>query len=347
MAQPRRGAKRPTIADVARLAGVSEGAVSFAVNDRPGVSAETRERILRAAEELGWRPSAQARALTQARAFAVGLVMARSVDGLDADDFFTRFLVGLERALARRDFALLLRVIGQEEDIELEAYRRLAQVGRVDGVILTDVRRRDPRFAILEQAGLPAVLAGQPLEPCPFPAVETDHAAGVTALTEHLIGLGHRKIAFAGGNPELEHVQTREAAWRAAVEAAGVEPGPSDAVVAGDAGTADVTGRLLGAADPPTAVMYASDQLAAAGLAVARERGLRVPEDLSITGFDDAAVALHCSPPLTTVRLDYVGFGEAAADVLLAEIHDEPRPELPGFPAELVLRGSTGPPTGS
>jgi DNA-binding LacI/PurR family transcriptional regulator len=339
MGTPRR-AKRPTIADVARRAGVSEGAVSFAVNNRPGVSPETRERILRAAEELGWRPSAQARALTQARAFAVGLVMARSAERLDADDFFTRFLAGLERALAQRDFALLLQVIGQDEDAELEAYRRLAQVGRVDGVILTDVRRADSRFALLEKAGLPAVIAGQPLEPVPFPAVETDHAAGVTAATEHLLGLGHRRIGFIGSDAGLEHVQRREEAWRDALAAAGAEPGPSAAL---DWAGIAATEQVLDGPDPPTALVYTSDQMAAGGLATARARGLRVPEDLSITGFDDSAVAIHCSPPLTTVRIDYVGFGQAAAEALLAAIHEEPLPEPPPLAAELVVRGSTGP----
>src|SRR5918996_4370156 len=102
MATPRR-TKRPTIADVARRAGVSEGAVSFAVNDRPGVSPETRERILRAAEELGWRPSAPARALTQARAGAIGLVLVRQSDHLELDDFFVRFLAGVERTLMAHD----------------------------------------------------------------------------------------------------------------------------------------------------------------------------------------------------------------------------------------------------
>jgi len=115
--------RRPTIDDVAARAGVSSAAVSFAVNGRPGVGEETRKRILAAVEELGWRPSASARALTEARARAIGLLLARSVDQLEVDPFFVRFLAGVERTLARSDHDLVLRVA---ERVELSAYERLA-----------------------------------------------------------------------------------------------------------------------------------------------------------------------------------------------------------------------------
>src|SRR5215216_177055 len=117
---PRRA--RPTIADVAERVGVSEAAVSFAVNGRPGVGEETRTRILRAAEELGWRPSAPARALTQARAGAIGLVLERQSDHLEVDAFFVCFLAGVERTLAARDYALLLQVVSPNGSDSLDAY---------------------------------------------------------------------------------------------------------------------------------------------------------------------------------------------------------------------------------
>src|SRR5919206_1067715 len=136
--------RRPTIDDVAARAGVSSAAVSFAVNGRPGVGEETRRRILAAAEELGWRPSASARALTEARARAIGLLLARSVDQLEVDPFFVRFLAGVERALARSDHSLVLRVA---DAIEPAAYAQLAASGRVDGFLLCDVEVDDPRVA--------------------------------------------------------------------------------------------------------------------------------------------------------------------------------------------------------
>jgi DNA-binding LacI/PurR family transcriptional regulator len=323
----RPGRSRPTIEDVAARAGVSTAAVSFAVNGRPGVAEATRRRILDAAEELGWRPSASARALTEARARAVGLLLSRSVDQLEIDPFFVRFLAGVERTLSRSDHDLVLRVA---EHVDLAAYERLAGSGRVDGFLLCDVEVDDPRFALLAESGLPAVVAGHPVSPCPFPWIETEHAAGIRLVTEHLLALGHRRIAFAGGPAHLEHVQARLATWRATLADAGVQPGP--------VAHADHAG-LLGAG--VTAIVHTSDGLAAATLAAARERGLSVPGDVAITGFDDSPLAALGSPPLTSVRVDYAGFGAGAAAALLAALAGEPVPAYRPAPPELVVRAST------
>ena len=327
----RPGRSRPTIEDVAARAGVSTAAVSFAVNGRPGVAEATRRRILDAAEELGWRPSALARALTEARARAVGLLLSRSVDQLEIDPFFVRFLAGVERTLSRSDHDLVLRVA---EHVDLGAYARLAGSGRVDGFLLCDVEVDDPRFDLIAESGLPAVVAGRPVSPCPFPSVETEHAAGMRLVTEHLLALGHREIAFSGGAAHLEHVQARLTGWRETLAAAGVEPGP---VAHSEAEAAAVLDRR------PTAIVHTSDVLAAASLAAARERGIAVPDELSITGFDDSPLAALASPPLTSVRIDYADFGAVAASALLAAIAGEPVPEYRAAPPELVVRASTAP----
>ena len=322
---------RPTIDDVAARAGVSATAVSFAVNGRPGVAEETRLRILAAAEELNWRPSAPARALTEARARAVGLLLARSVDQLEVDPFFVRFLAGVERALARSEHSLVLRVA---ETVEPSAYAQLAASGRVDGFLLCDVEVDDPRFGVLAGAGIPAVVAGRPVSPCPFPAVETEHAEGMRMVTEHLLALGHRKIGFVGAAPHLEHVQTRLATWRATLEAVGVRPGPV-------AHAPEEMAAMLGAG--VSAIVHTSDGLAAATLAAARERGLAVPGDLSIAGFDDSPLAALASPPLTSVRVDYAEFGESATTALLAALAGEAAPPYRPAAPELVARASTAP----
>jgi DNA-binding LacI/PurR family transcriptional regulator len=327
--------RRPTIADVARRAGVSAAAVSFAVNGRPGVSPATRARILRAAEELGWRPSVHARALTEARARAVGLVLAREPARLEMDAFFVRFLSGIERTLATRDVALLLQL---QPRVDLSAYERLAAAGRVDGFLLTDVEANDPRFGLLEPARVPVVVAGHPDADCPFPWVETEHGAGMTAAAEHLVALGHRRIGFLGGPARLEFVQHRLARWRAALQAAGVPPGP--AAHAEPDQSPEAAAALL--KHCPTAVVCTSDALALAVVATARERGLAVPGDLSVTGFDDSPLASLSSPTLTSVRVDYAEFGAAAATALLAAIAGEPPPGHSASPPRLVVRASTG-----
>ena len=333
--------RRPTIADVAARAGVSSAAVSFAMNGRPGVGEATRKRILVAAEELGWRPSVHARALTEARARTIGLLLARPTAQLEVDPFFVRFLAGVERTLARSDHALLLRVMDAEDGVDLAAYERLAAASRVDGFLLTDVELDDPRFALLAGTGLPVVVAGHPVSPCPFPSVETEHARGMTAVVDHLLSLGHRRLAFVGGPARYEHVQARLKVWRVTLAAAGLEPGAVAHAEFPDPSGAAATARLLAAPQRPTAIVFGSDQLAAAGLATARERGIDVPGELSITGFDDSPLAALASPPLTSVRVDYARFGEVAAATLLAAIAGEPPPAFQPAPPELVVRGST------
>src|SRR3954447_16691566 len=224
--QQHRRARRPTIADVARRAGVSAAAVSFAVNDRPGVSPQTRTRILAAARELGWRPSASARALTEARTRAIGPVAARDAPQLEIDAFCVRCLSGIEVALTAADYALLLQLVPGGAAAALPAYERLAAAGRVDGFLLTDVEVDDPRFALLETMGMPVVLAGRAVGPCPFPCVETRHAEGIAAPVEHLAGLGHERIGFFGGRPDFEHVRVRLERWRQALAAHGLAEGP-------------------------------------------------------------------------------------------------------------------------
>jgi DNA-binding LacI/PurR family transcriptional regulator len=319
-ANRRHAPKRPTIDDVAARAGVSPAAVSFAMNGRPGVGEETRRRIQVAAAELGWHPSANARGLAQSRARAIGLLLARPLEQLEFDPFFVRFLAGVERTLARTDHALVLRV---SDEADLDAYERLAATGRVDGFLLCDVEVDDLRFERIE---LPAVVAGRPVSACPFASLETEHAQGMAMVVEHLVALGHRRIGFCGSDERLEHVQARLRVWRDTLGMAGP-------VVYGD------PAPLLD--EDVTAIVHTTDVLAAAGLAAARERGIDVPGELSITGFDDSPLAVLASPPLTSVRVDYAEFGEAAAAALVAAIEGQPVPRFEAALPELVVRGST------
>jgi DNA-binding LacI/PurR family transcriptional regulator len=333
--------RRPTIDDVARRAGVSPAAVSFAVNGRPGVGEQKRARILEAAKELGWRPSASARALTEARARTIGLVLTREVDELEVDAFFVRFLSGVERVLAPAEYALLLPLMPTSGAASaLDAYERLAASGRVDGFLISDPELEDPRFPLLEAAGLPVVVAGRPDSGWPFPWLETDHDSGVIAAVEHLVGLGHARIGFLGGSSSYEHVQRRLARWREALSAAGLDPGP---VAFADRALAAVLPEVLDGG--PSAVVCTSDTLALALVAGARSRGLAVPRDLAVTGFDDSSLAALSSPALTSVRVDYAEFGAAATAALLAVISGTEIPTYQPSPPVLEVRASTSPVT--
>ncbi|MEV4345911.1 LacI family DNA-binding transcriptional regulator [Actinoplanes sp. NPDC049596] len=327
---------RPTIRDVAAAAGVSKGTVSFVLNGRPGVAEETKRRILDAARELGFTPSHQARALSVSRAFAVGLVLAREPELLGADPFFPAFIAGVERTLSDRGQALVLQVV--PEDQEEAGYRRLAGSKRVDGVFVLDLHVADRRIALLEELGMPAVTIARPDVPSGFPAVLVDDRPGIIAAVEHLAGLGHRRIAHVGGPAHFLHASIRRRAW---AEAAGEAPYVEADFSA--AGGAQATRDLLSSENPPTAIVYANDLMAIAGMAVAQEYGVAVPAHLSVTGFDNTELAGYVSPALTSVRTDPYLWGRKAAEALLDLIEGEHVPDIPVPPAHLVVRGSTAP----
>lgn len=336
--------RSPTIADVARAAGVSKGTVSFALNDRPGVAPETKARILAAAAELGFHPSHRARALSHSRAFALGLVMARPAELLGADPFFPAFIAGVETELAKVGQALVLRVVTGGWDEEAAGYRQFAEDGRVDGVFLSDLRvGGDPRLPLLEELRLPAVTL-QPPEASPFPAVALDERTGIRAAVEHLVSLGHRRIGHVAGPQEFVHGRGRRDAWRDALADLGLPPGPEAAGDFTAAGGAEATRRLLRDGEPPTAIVYANDLMAIAGITVAHELGLSIPGDLSITGFDDTELAGHVHPALTTVHMDALGMGRAAASTLLGLVESGSAESVELPPTELVVRRSTAPP---
>lgn len=339
--------QRPTITDVARRAGVSKGAVSFALNGKPGVADSTRDRILLAAGDLGWRPSTRARALSVRRAFALGLVVARPPELIGADPFFPTFIAGVETVLAERGHALVLQVVPNVA-AERAGYQRLVEDGRVDGVFLTDLRHDDRRIELLNQLGLPAVTLNRPDVPSPFPAVCLPDEPGITEAVFLLAGMGHQRLGFVGGPEHFLHGSGRRAAFEAASMRAGLAPGAVRVADFTAAGGAQATAELLDQPTRPTGIVYANDLMAIAGMAVATHRGLRLPDDLSVTGFDDTEIGAHLKPSLTTVRTDVYEWGRRAATTLLTLVESEG--EAPGEldsqmpPAVLIARDSTCPP---
>ncbi len=330
----------PTISDVAKAAGVSKTAVSFALNGRGGVGEDTKARILEAADRLGWVPSRPARSLSVSRAFAVGLVLARPPETLRADAFFPTFISGIESELTERGLALLLQMVPAHER-ELDTYRRLVRERRVDGVFVTDLFVDDDRPALLRELGLPTVVVGPALTDTGLPCVGVDDRPGIAAAVEHLIGLGHQRIAHVGGPRGMVHAQSRYAAWRDTLEGAGLA---ADLYVESDfsaQGGARATTDLLDRPTAPTAIVFANDLMALAGVSAASARGVRVPADLSVTGYDDTEIAAHTQPSLTSVSSDVTAWGAAAARRLLEAIDGRPFTEIDLADPQLVVRGST------
>ncbi|EFL18042.1 LacI family DNA-binding transcriptional regulator [Streptomyces sp. C] len=344
-------ARRPTIKDIARGAGVSESAVSFALNGRPGVSEDTRARVRRVAEELGWQPHHAARVLSGERCGAVGLVLARPAHTLGVESFFLQLVSGIQEVLSAGRTALLFQVV-EDIDAECAVHRRWWAERRVDGVLVVDPRTRDPRPELLARLGLPAVFVGGTGEPVPadspppLSSVWADDARAMAGVLRHLHGLGHRRITHIAGPPGLAHTARRIASLRAEAHRLGppedhVRSVPTDY---SDAEGAAATRRLLAEPDPPTALVYDNDVMAVAGSAVAAGLGIPVPGRLSIVAWDDSALCRVTHPRLTALVRDTAGFGRLAAEELLALLAGGPprtrESELP----RLEPRESTAPP---
>jgi DNA-binding LacI/PurR family transcriptional regulator len=290
--------------------------------------------------KTGWQPSAPARALTRARADAVGLVLPHDPEQLQLEPFSVPFLAGAEQTLAKHDCALVLQMTASfGREVDLAPYTRLMQAGRVDGFLLTDPQRDDPRFAMLGASALPAVVVGQTADSCPLPVLETNHLAGMAQAVEHLLSLGHRRIGFVGGLESYEHVRARFRTYEATLRRAGLSPGPAAYADRTDSTGADATAAVLEDPIGVTAIAFTTDLLAVAGIARARDLRRPVPLTLSVTGFDDSPLAAPAD--LTSVRIDYQELGKSAAAHLMALIVGEAPPLFTPSPPELRVRGST------
>lgn len=311
----RRPPRRPTIADIARRAGLTKAAVSFALNDQPGVSQATRERVLAIAREIGWQPNSAARALTDGRAGAYGLVIDRPAGLLGVEPFFMQLVAGIQGELAAARAALLFTV-AEDSAAEIELHRTWWAQRRVDGVLLVDLHVDDPRVPVLEELGLPAVVVGAPEGSGSLPSVSTDEAASARAIVEHFAALGHRRIGHVTGMADLWHTRLRDEALAEAAQRAGIQALSVAADYTAEAG-ARATRTLLDRAERPTAVIYDNDLMAVSGLGEAQRMEVAVPGELSIAAWDDSVLCRLVNPPISALTHDVAAYGAHAARALL------------------------------
>lgn len=340
--------RRTTIADIAKAAGVSKGAVSYALNGRPGVSAATRERILTIAAEMGFVPNRAARSLSVSSAQAVGIALRRSARTLGIEPYFMELISGIEATLSAGSLGLTLQLVGSVEE-ELEVYRRWWAERRVDGVLLCDVGIEDRRLEAVARLGLPAVAVGGPIEGSLLPAVWHDDTEPCREALEYLYALGHRRVARVAGLPRLLHTTVRDAAFAEAASKMALESFESfHSDYSGEQG-ARITRRLLTQPERPTALIYDNDVMAISGLGVAHELGLAVPDQLSIVAWDDSPLCRFTHPALTAFSRDIPAYGSKCVELLLAIIEgehagtDRPAVSVQCTQAQLSPRGSTGP----
>jgi alanine racemase len=315
-------ARRVTIADVAEAAGVSKTAVSFAFNNPGRLNVDTASRIMEIASSLGYRPDPVARMLTQRRTGTIGLLTPQALASIFSNPFFGMFSAGVAAVAEEAGYGLhfisplhgsLSRAIGR---------------ATVDGIVAIGLAADHPETAAIRRAGLPMITVdSDPFEK--LPSVDVDDEGGAKAAAEHLTGLGHRDILVIAIE-RAEHapsgaedvVSRRLQGYRAALEEVGVAVRDEQLIVspATFAGGVSAIDRAWDAGRRPTAVLAMSDAIAIGAIRGLRDRGLSIPTDVSVVGFDDIELAQTTDPPLTTIHQPIRGKGEEAARLLLSVI---------------------------
>lgn len=337
--------KKPTIKDVAKAAGVSTATVSYVLNDRPGVSEETKQRVLDVIRMLGYQPDATARSLVSRQTRTLGFVVQSEADQIFSDPFYQRFLRGLGQVVREREYFLLLFMPRRGERFA-DACFTLASQKRVDGIIVPSAAKNNLKLTDLEATGIPIVVVGA-IEGVTdrVGVVDVDNERGLYEIAQHVISLGHRRIGYIGGDLSLDFAVARFRGYQRAVEEAGiVSCGTALGDFTSESGYDCAKSLLRHVDDGMTAIVCASDLLALGAMQALREYGLDVPKDISVTGFDDIPAASHTNPPLTTVNQPVETLGEAAANLLIDLIeHKETKTRLT-FETTIVVRGTTAPP---
>ncbi len=339
-----RAEPRPTtIRDIARLAGVSIATVSRVLNDRPDVSPETREAVLEVVRRLGFSTNRSARSLSAGRTGFVGVTLP-----IVHAPYFSFILAGASEALYEQDMRVILCPTLHQYEREVTLLDRLMH-GTTDGSLLLLPEESDEELKALQEQRYPFVVVDPRIQLDEgIPSVSAAHASGAKRATEHLLSLGHRRIAVITGLEGWMANEERLTGYHAALAAAGVMPDPELEVASNwlISGGYEAAISLFDLKDPPTAIFAFNDNLAIGAMRAARSRFVRVPEDLSIVGFDDSEEAAIVTPALTTVRQPLAEMGRMAVS-LLVRLLDKQRVEAlrVELATRLIVRESTAAPS--
>ena len=327
------------IYEVATAAGVSIATVSRVVNGRPVVAEPTRQRVRAAMQRLGYRPHALARGLAARRSHTIGLVITDILD-----PYFADIIRGAQEQAESAGYAILLGDTSVHQPREDVLVRRLLE-RRVDSLIVASSRTSRAYAALVTGEGIPVVCINGQREFFPH-SVQTDNRAGAKLAIEHLVRLGHRRIAHVTGPPGVPTRQERVAGYRLALAEAGLRYDP-DLIVSGNGHlieSRDAARGLFSLADAPTAIFAYNDRAAVGCYQACRELGLRVGADVSVVGFDDIVMASWVDPPLTTVSQPRREMGQIAVNLVLGMLRGESAPTHVVVLPQLVERESTAPP---
>jgi DNA-binding LacI/PurR family transcriptional regulator len=334
----KRGHRQPSIKDIARLARVSHPTVSRALQNSPLVNAKTAAKIRKIADEAGYRPSAVARGLVTRRTRTIGLVVT-SVN----DPFAAEVTLGIEQAANEHGYSVYLANSNAEPERERRMVQTFAEQ-RVDGIIVTSSRVGALYLPMLAEMMVPIVLLNDQYPGEFVHSVLIENVQGARAAVEHLIEFGHRRIAYVGDRSGYHSDTERLTGYKEALAAAGIAFAPELAVT-GDGrpeAAIDAVNALLALDHPPTAICCYNDMTALGAMHAIHARGLSIPADVSVTGFDDLFFAPYLQPSLTTVRQPMRRMGEIAMQNLLKLMSAEESVALTRVESKLIVRESTG-----
>ena len=327
----------PTLDDVARVAGVSTATVSRCLNDAGKVTAKTRERVMAAVEQLGYTPNFGARAMAAKRTFTIGAIIPTMENAI-----FARGIQAFQEALHEKGYTLLVSSTGYQPAREAEQIKALIARG-ADGLLLIGYQRDAEVYAYLQKRGVPTLLAWAYAQENPFPAIGFDNRAEMRRLATEVLGMGHREIAVISAPVEgNDRAAMRLKGIADALEEAGLDPKAATIVQTPygiETGGAAMVALMQGP-KRPTAVICGNDLLAVGALQRAQEIGLRVPEDVSITGFDDMDLARIVTPQLTTMEVPHRQMGTQAAEALVRMVEKRDSGGSQKLDCTLKLRGS-------
>jgi LacI family transcriptional regulator len=332
-----------TIEDIARLAGVSRSTVSRVMNGQPGVRPAVRDRVEAVIAEHRYTPQAAARQLVTQRTRTIGLILPDSASQMFGNPIFAQMGQGVSQVCAQKGY-ISMQFMGQRAMEEQTLYS-LLRSRPFDGVVLISGEYEDPRPGFLRHAGIPYVRIGRDPKHSDLKYVDIDNIAAARAAVEHLVKLGHRRIAMIKGVARDTCSAERYEGYRQALHEAGI---PLDERLVGDGDWTAACGyaftqQFLQLDSPPTALFSSNDMMAAGVVRAAHERGLKVPDDLAIVGFDDLDQTTMIFPELTTVRQPCVEMGMRAAEILIDQLENEnEKPEHVILPTTLVIRASCG-----
>lgn len=310
-----------TIRDVAKRLNLSITTVSRALDGYDDVAEQTRQLVIQAAQEMGYTPNRAARQLRRQQAETIGFILPADMHQI-ADPFFSEFIAGIGDEAAAHNYDLLVSAARPDSADELAAYRRWVQAGKVDGVVISRTRLHDCRIQYLAEQKMPFVSMERSLDSFEFIGVEVDSYNGFLELMSYLTGLGHRRIAYIGGWPELKIDHDRFAGYQAGLASAEIMFDPELVVRKGltSAGGYSAAEDLLFLKHPPTAMMCINDLTAIGAMHAASDKGLVVGRDLAITGFDGVVDSAHTQPPLTTLEQPVYAVARQLVQMLLAQV---------------------------